>query len=517
MLLVPLASSFIPLASAHLAQIDVQIIDETPKLEATLTDEATLHVYGGPSILNNEVRFGYSEDAGILVITVFLPDPTPQKDRDLFLLALDLGHDAQVGPGSDDYLFLVRRAGTLDIFQGNGDDWEHGSYDGLQSHIESQSDDWMVNFHIPIELEDNAVIGFMLGQVDEEIGIVDYPAGAIDQHPNTWGDLRVSKISLITSSDEIVFGNSLSLLVKTHPSIEKTEGQLQASRDGVTWEEIDSIQTTEGNVVFEWRPPSSGIYFVRAIFWTDGVEEATITVPKIVEVNKAPTKTTIETDNNPIFNDQEFHLLITLDPPLEDKTVIEIDSNDGAKWVRVAEVPLEGGKYSLTMSNLLQKTLFRASFAGNENYQPSVSEELEVNIQSGSLKLSVLEKNLRANEMRVNDIKEEKEEMDDQIQELKKQALKSNTQIEELTNQITNGKDDKSRLDNLTAQVATQLVESKLQQSEINQRTDELSNLQIEVDNRTNILYLIFTITVILGVAILILLLKTRGRKKLTS
>jgi chromosome segregation ATPase len=119
--------------------------------------------------------------------------------------------------------------------------------------------------------------------------------------------------------------------------------------------------------------------------------------------------------------------------------------------------------------------------------------------------------------MRINDIKEEKEEMEDQIQELKKQALKSNTQIEELTNQITNGKDDKSRLDNSTAQVTTQLVESKSQQSEINQKTDELSNLQIEVDNRTNALYLVFTITVILGVAILILLLKTRGRKKLTS
>ena len=185
--------------------------------------------------------------------------------------------------------------------------------------------------------------------------------------------------------------------------------------------------------------------------------------------------------------------------------------------MRVAEVPLEGGKYRLPMSDLLQKTLFRASFAGNENYQPSVSEELEVNIQPGSSKLSVLEKSLSANEMRVNDIKEEKEEMEDQIQELKKQALKSNAQIEELRNWITNGKNDESSLDNSTAQVATQLVESKSQQLEINQETEELSNLQIEVNNRTNALYLIFAIAVILGVAILILLLKTRGRTKLAS
>ena len=516
-LLVPLASAFIPPANAHLIQINVPFIGEIPELDAALTEEATVLLYSGPSTLDNEVRFGYSEDAGILVITLFLPDSTPQKTDDLVVLGLDLGHDAQVNPGSDDYLFLVLRAGTTEVYQGNGNDWDHGSYDGLQNHIESQSDDWMVNFHIPIELEDNAVIGFMVGQVDEEIGIVDYPAGAIDSHPNTWGDLDLSKVSLITSSDEVVFGNSVSLLVSTYLGIEKGEAQLQASRDGVTWEEIGSIRTTEGKAVFEWRPPSSGIYFVRAVFSMDGVEDAAITVPKIVEVNRAPTKTIIEADNNPIFNDQEFHLLITLDPPLEDKTVIEIDSNDGSKWVRVAEVPLEGGKYSLPMSDLLQKTLFRASFAGNENYQPSVSEELEVNIQPGSSKLSVLEKSLRANEIRVNDIKEEREEMEDQIQELKEQALKSNAQIEELRNRITNGKDDESPLDNSTAQVATQLVESKSQQLEINQKTEELSNLQIEVNNRTNVLYLVFAITVILGVTVLILLLKTRGRTKLAS
>ena len=77
-LLVPLASAFIPPANAHLIQINVPFIGEIPELDAALTEEATVLLYSGPSTLDNEVRFGYSEDSGILVITLFLPDSTPQ-------------------------------------------------------------------------------------------------------------------------------------------------------------------------------------------------------------------------------------------------------------------------------------------------------------------------------------------------------------------------------------------------------------------------------------------------------
>jgi len=203
---------------------------------------------------------------------------------------------------------------------------------------------------------------------------------------------KPSEIVVEVSPDEVEFGGKVEITGYIKPAEAGADQTvtLQYEHEGVKKLIATVKARADGSFEYEWVPPGTGVFKIIASWpGTDIYEGATGTTT--LKVLRASSKLTISVDPDEITLEESTTISGVLDPPLKGIEVMIEYSYEGGSWTKIVTVetgdngefsyewtPRQAGDYSI-----------RASWEGNENYEPATSSEVSLKVKSAPTTITI--------------------------------------------------------------------------------------------------------------------------------
>ena len=209
---------------------------------------------------------------------------------------------------------------------------------------------------------------------------------------------QASGITLSLSSGSITKGQSIVLgsqlwsftwfwqwrLWLVLPSSDGTTS-FQQSTDGISWQNINSGTPSLGSFSYNWTPPSTGVYYLRATWSGDSGYEGSVSPTSTLQVTPANTLLATSLSENTIQVGSSVNISAAMVPALQGKSLIIEYSQDNSTWYYLNLGNTDwNGQYTYSWSPDIGAYYLRSRWTGDANYFGTISDSQLLTVNEAS-------------------------------------------------------------------------------------------------------------------------------------